>query len=159
MRTRVMLCVFAITLTTAVSVAAQNLTDLDGRWVRETVVGPGMEGVQPAWEQLQIQGATVTLKRSDQPNVTETYAVDNALRPVTRVSGDGRVCRATWESSTFVIDCVAMPGGPGGMPVPAVETREVRQVGADGRLTVTSNWTNGSQHTTRQTVYLRGEAQ
>jgi hypothetical protein len=35
----------------------------------------------------------------------------------------------------------------------------VRQVGADGRLTVTSNWTSGSQHTTRQTVYLRGEAQ
>jgi hypothetical protein len=149
---RRMIFVLGLAALVSVTVGAQAPTALAGRWVLDAPAGPAM--VDAAWEEWTVTDATATLRRADRPAVTETYATDGASHAVSRVANDGRTCRTTATATDLTIVCQAAPAGPGGMTL-ALETREVRTVGTDGRLTVETSWTSGGQTSTRRAVYRR----
>ena len=102
---------------------AQSL-GLAGQWQRVDPVTVGAaDDASPAWEQLTVDGTSITLQRSAQATRTEAYTVDNVERAVARVPGHTRTCRARWENAAFVLECHQTDSGPGGTS-PSIGTVE-----------------------------------
>jgi hypothetical protein len=139
-------------LATVLTLGAQARPNLNGRWVRVEQTGPGLEDVDPSWEEITTDASGFTLRRSAQPDRIERYTWDDGERAVLRYAQRARTCRARWEGAALVLECRQIDTGPGG-EAPPIYTREIRQLDADGRLLLDVMWRSGDLTTNRRNVY------
>jgi hypothetical protein len=159
----------SLVLTCVAYAKTQSSTDLSGRWVRETSLGPAMDDIAPAWEDISTQDGIVTIRRAPAEDssgsllqsgatsavLPEVYASDGVEHPTQRAKST-RMCRSEWQASQFIIECRDTNPGPGGS-APEILTREVRSIDSAGRLVLDLTWRSDDRVVTRRAVFRRAE--
>jgi hypothetical protein len=127
---------------------------VSGRWALQGAADHAMDSVIPAWEEIAVEPAGVTITRGTRPPSSESYTFDETDRQVTRVRSQLRVCRAGWTGASLVISCRQSDRGPGGR-APDIVTHERRTLDDEGRMVLETRWRSGAREVVRQFVFVR----